>query len=146
MIDDISVNGYPLSGFTPKIAFEETTTNPPTRPDNTVYGDEDEGQSLSTETPNSIRVTGNGPQKVSLFENENISNNNRIIDTVNSLQHPIDINRLIDKVSDDDNHPPHVHKITGQCSRNMMTVNLEFNKEFNGTLLVNFDPKKYVRF
>lgn len=33
---------------------------------------------------------------------------------------------------DDDRHPPHIHAITVDCGKEMMTINIEFNKPYNG--------------
>lgn len=35
---------------------------------------------------------------------------------------------------DDDRHPPHIHAITVDCGKEMMTINIEFNKEYNGII------------
>ncbi|XP_019757902.2 uncharacterized protein LOC109536227 [Dendroctonus ponderosae] len=31
-------------------------------------------------------------------------------------------------------HPPHIHAIDVQCGKEMMTINIEFNREFNGVI------------
>uniref|UniRef100_A0A2A4JUF2 ZP domain-containing protein n=1 Tax=Heliothis virescens TaxID=7102 RepID=A0A2A4JUF2_HELVI len=35
---------------------------------------------------------------------------------------------------DDDRHPPHIHDITVDCGKEMMTINIEFNKPYNGLI------------
>lgn len=35
---------------------------------------------------------------------------------------------------DDDNHPPHIHAIDVECAKDMMTINIEFNKVYNGLI------------
>ncbi|XP_028179189.1 uncharacterized protein LOC114366499 isoform X1 [Ostrinia furnacalis] len=35
---------------------------------------------------------------------------------------------------DDDRHPPHIHAITVDCGKEMMTINIEFNKPYNGLI------------
>ncbi|XP_046973774.1 uncharacterized protein LOC124540329 isoform X2 [Vanessa cardui] len=35
---------------------------------------------------------------------------------------------------DDDRHPPHIHDITVDCGKQMMTINIEFNKAYNGII------------
>ncbi|KPJ21327.1 DNA-directed RNA polymerase II subunit RPB1 [Papilio machaon] len=35
---------------------------------------------------------------------------------------------------DDDRHPPHIHAITVDCGKEMMTINIEFNKVYNGII------------
>ncbi|XP_050356111.1 uncharacterized protein LOC126777187 [Nymphalis io] len=35
---------------------------------------------------------------------------------------------------DDDRHPPHIHDITVDCGKQMMTINIEFNKVYNGII------------
>lgn len=32
------------------------------------------------------------------------------------------------------NHPPHIHNIEVECAKDQMTINLEFNREFNGVI------------
>ncbi|CAH2252075.1 jg13874 [Pararge aegeria aegeria] len=35
---------------------------------------------------------------------------------------------------DEDRHPPHIHDITVDCGKQMMTINIEFNKPYNGII------------
>ncbi|KAG6449635.1 hypothetical protein O3G_MSEX006148 [Manduca sexta] len=35
---------------------------------------------------------------------------------------------------DEDRHPPHIHAITVDCGKEMMTINIEFNKAYNGII------------
>ncbi|XP_049879948.1 uncharacterized protein LOC126376533 isoform X2 [Pectinophora gossypiella] len=35
---------------------------------------------------------------------------------------------------DEDRHPPHIHAITVDCGKDMMTINIEFNKAYNGII------------
>ncbi|CAH0717987.1 unnamed protein product, partial [Brenthis ino] len=35
---------------------------------------------------------------------------------------------------DEDRHPPHIHDITVDCGKEMMTINIEFNKVYNGII------------
>ncbi|VEN51939.1 unnamed protein product [Callosobruchus maculatus] len=35
---------------------------------------------------------------------------------------------------DDDRHPPHIHAIDVECGKEMMTINIEFNRPFNGVI------------
>ncbi|XP_041975818.1 uncharacterized protein LOC121730720 isoform X4 [Aricia agestis] len=35
---------------------------------------------------------------------------------------------------DDDRHPPHIHEITVDCGKDKMTINIEFNKPYNGII------------
>ncbi|CAH0403088.1 unnamed protein product [Chilo suppressalis] len=35
---------------------------------------------------------------------------------------------------DEDRHPPHIHAITVDCGKEMMTINIEFNKPYNGLI------------
>ncbi|KAG5884619.1 hypothetical protein JTB14_023816 [Gonioctena quinquepunctata] len=38
-------------------------------------------------------------------------------------------------ITDEDlKHPPHIHAIDVECSKEMMTINIEFNREFNGVI------------
>ncbi|XP_053618353.1 uncharacterized protein LOC128679888 isoform X2 [Plodia interpunctella] len=50
---------------------------------------------------------------------------------------------------DDDRHPPHIHAITVDCGKEMMTINIEFNKPYNGIIYsqdhYNDDSCVYVR-
>jgi len=32
------------------------------------------------------------------------------------------------------NHPPHIHSLEVQCAKDQMTINLEFNRVFNGVI------------
>lgn len=32
------------------------------------------------------------------------------------------------------NHPPHIHNLDVQCSKTMMTINIEFNRAFDGVI------------
>ncbi|XP_018396954.1 PREDICTED: uncharacterized protein LOC108775164 [Cyphomyrmex costatus] len=38
------------------------------------------------------------------------------------------------QTDDDFNHPPHIHSINVECSKTMMTINIEFNRVFNGII------------
>ncbi|KAJ8709997.1 hypothetical protein PYW07_009363 [Mythimna separata] len=38
------------------------------------------------------------------------------------------------QTGDDDRHPPHIHEITVDCGKEMMTINIEFNKVYNGLI------------
>jgi len=38
------------------------------------------------------------------------------------------------QAEDDDAHPPHIHEITVECSKEMMLINIEFNRAFNGII------------
>ncbi|XP_022835049.1 uncharacterized protein LOC111362587 isoform X1 [Spodoptera litura] len=38
------------------------------------------------------------------------------------------------QVDDEDRHPPHIHEITVDCGKEMMTINIEFNKVYNGLI------------
>ncbi|CAH1985627.1 unnamed protein product [Acanthoscelides obtectus] len=35
---------------------------------------------------------------------------------------------------DDERHPPHIHAIDVECGKEMMTINIEFNRPFNGVI------------
>ncbi|CAB3246617.1 unnamed protein product [Arctia plantaginis] len=35
---------------------------------------------------------------------------------------------------DEDRHPPHIHEIAVDCGKDMMTINIEFNKVYNGII------------
>lgn len=35
---------------------------------------------------------------------------------------------------DDLKHPPHIHNIEVQCSKTMMTIDIEFNRNFDGVI------------
>jgi hypothetical protein len=35
---------------------------------------------------------------------------------------------------EDLNHPPHIHAIDVECAKDMMTISIEFNREFNGVI------------
>ncbi|CAH3945498.1 unnamed protein product [Pieris brassicae] len=35
---------------------------------------------------------------------------------------------------DEDRHPPHIHAISVDCGKEMMTINIEFNKPYNGII------------
>lgn len=35
---------------------------------------------------------------------------------------------------DDSKHPPHIHALDVQCSKTMMTINIEFNRAFDGVI------------
>lgn len=35
---------------------------------------------------------------------------------------------------EEDNHPPHIHQINVLCSKTAMTIDIEFNREFNGVI------------
>lgn len=35
---------------------------------------------------------------------------------------------------DEDKHPPHIHEINVDCSKDMMTITIEFNRPFNGII------------
>ncbi|KYQ48046.1 hypothetical protein ALC60_13006 [Trachymyrmex zeteki] len=38
------------------------------------------------------------------------------------------------QTDDDFNHPPHIHSINVECSKTMMTINVEFNRVFDGII------------
>lgn len=39
------------------------------------------------------------------------------------------------QTADDDlKHPPHIHSLDVQCSKTMMTINIEFNRAFDGVI------------
>ncbi|XP_015600177.1 uncharacterized protein LOC107270055 isoform X2 [Cephus cinctus] len=44
----------------------------------------------------------------------------------------VDVNT--DGGDDDLKHPPHIHNIDVECSKTMMTINIEFNREFDGVI------------
>lgn len=35
---------------------------------------------------------------------------------------------------DDLKHPPHIHSLDVECSKTMMTINIEFNRAFDGVI------------
>ncbi|XP_050510576.1 uncharacterized protein LOC126887220 isoform X2 [Diabrotica virgifera virgifera] len=35
---------------------------------------------------------------------------------------------------EDEKHPPHIHALDVECAKDMMTINIEFNREFNGVI------------
>lgn len=35
---------------------------------------------------------------------------------------------------DDLSHPPHIHDINVECAKDMMTINIEFNRQFDGVI------------
>lgn len=37
-------------------------------------------------------------------------------------------------LDDDLKHPPHIHKIDVDCGKTMMTINIEFNRVFDGII------------
>ncbi|XP_069355730.1 uncharacterized protein [Maniola hyperantus] len=43
-------------------------------------------------------------------------------------------NTPVSVTEDDDRHPPHIHDITVDCGKQMMTINIEFNKVYNGII------------
>ncbi|XP_018573892.1 collagen alpha-1(III) chain-like [Anoplophora glabripennis] len=51
--------------------------------------------------------------------------------------------------SEDLKHPPHIHAIDVECAKDMMTINLEFNREFNGIIYskgyYNMPECRYVK-
>ncbi|XP_011866142.1 PREDICTED: uncharacterized protein LOC105561087 [Vollenhovia emeryi] len=38
------------------------------------------------------------------------------------------------RTDDDLNHPPHIHSLDVQCSKTMMTINIEFNRAYDGII------------
>ena len=44
---------------------------------------------------------------------------------------------------DDEKHPPHIHSLDVQCSKTMMTINIEFNRVFNGVIYSKVNFKHY---
>ncbi|KAJ8977970.1 hypothetical protein NQ317_008162 [Molorchus minor] len=47
---------------------------------------------------------------------------------------PGDTEPSISDEDDDSKHPPHIHAIDVECAKDMMTINIEFNREFNGVI------------
>ena len=43
---------------------------------------------------------------------------------------------------DDLKHPPHIHAIDVQCSKEMMTINIEFNRQFDGLIYSKVNQQK----
>lgn len=41
---------------------------------------------------------------------------------------------------DDTAHPPHIHQMNVQCSKDMMTINVEFNKPYDGVIYSKVSP------
>lgn len=39
-----------------------------------------------------------------------------------------------EKDDEDLKHPPHIHAIDVMCSKTMMTINIEFNRQFDGVI------------
>lgn len=37
-------------------------------------------------------------------------------------------------IDEDLKHPPHIHEIEVECAKDMMTINIEFNRVFNGII------------
>ncbi|XP_054275827.1 uncharacterized protein LOC128994989 isoform X2 [Macrosteles quadrilineatus] len=37
-------------------------------------------------------------------------------------------------IDSDESHPPHIHEINVQCAKDMMTIDIEFNRPFNGVV------------
>lgn len=37
-------------------------------------------------------------------------------------------------IDSNDAHPPHIHQINVQCAKDMMTIDIEFNRPFNGII------------
>lgn len=42
---------------------------------------------------------------------------------------------------DDFNHPPHIHNLDVVCSKTMMTINIEFNRVFDGVIYSKVNTK-----
>ncbi|XP_047364441.1 uncharacterized protein LOC124954886 [Vespa velutina] len=40
----------------------------------------------------------------------------------------------VDETDDDLKHPPHIHNISVECGKTMMTINIEFNRAFDGVI------------
>lgn len=41
---------------------------------------------------------------------------------------------FITLVDEDLKHPPHIHNLDVECSKTMMTINIEFNRAFDGVI------------
>lgn len=41
---------------------------------------------------------------------------------------------VISDDDDDSKHPPHIHELQVECSKTMMTINIEFNRQYDGVI------------
>lgn len=101
-------------------------TNPPgTTPSSQTYNPEHftSAEATTSEKPAEVPAdeTTEATSKPSPGENE-------VVPTAR------DSGEVETEVNEDLNHPPHIHKIDVQCAKDMMTINIEFNRQFDGVI------------
>lgn len=90
----------------------------------TTAPDQEPQQPVSTSTPD---VSSDAPQQTTVFTDEPTSflvTNPPFDPSAENLQENLE----------DVIHPPHIHQINVQCSKDMMTINVEFNKQYDGVI------------
>ncbi|CAH0596881.1 unnamed protein product [Chrysodeixis includens] len=126
-------SGYPSTGYSPSPTYQppKNTGYPSSQPSyvpNTLdettttsqgsYVASESGSSSFTSTSNS------GSSSVSTSNSGSVSTSN--VETSETSQ--------VSTSEDEDRHPPHIHDITVDCGKEMMTINIEFNKPYNGLI------------
>lgn len=46
------------------------------------------------------------------------------------------------QTDDDLKHPPHIHSLDVECSKTMMTINIEFNRAYDGIIYSKVSAKQ----
>lgn len=90
----------------------------------TIAPEQPPQQPESTLTPD---VNSDGPQQTTGFTDEPTS--------FLVTNPPFDANaENLQANLEDVIHPPHIHQMNVQCSKDMMTINVEFNKQYDGVI------------
>lgn len=90
----------------------------------TVAPDQTPQQPENTPAPD---VNSDAPQQTTIFMDESTS--------FLGTNPPFDSNsENLQSNLDDVIHPPHIHQMNVQCSKDMMTINVEFNKQYDGVI------------
>ncbi|XP_018332371.1 uncharacterized protein LOC108741896 [Agrilus planipennis] len=92
---------------------EATSPSAPSQPSTTEGGPEEASGSTSTSQPQESSTPSPDENSIPSESSEKPS---------------------VDGGEDSDKHPPHIHNIDVECSKEMMTINIEFNREFNGII------------
>lgn len=110
-----------ISPFFGQTSEPSQTAPPPPKPLATVAGSEP----LSSSSPDISPSTPGFSDGPTSFQVTNPS-----ISLRPELENPENLQLNTNDVS----HPPHIHEMNVQCSKDMMTINVEFNKPYDGVI------------
>lgn len=128
---EIVTTGYPSStpGSTPGYTQKpETTTFAPQVPGGTGELSTSGPLTTTTQAPaftNEVVTSGTSPKPA---ESSTTSEETNLVVTEQPTQQSIVVEE------DEDKHPPHIHALDVQCAKDMMTINIEFNRVFDGII------------